>query len=141
MIFEKVLYGSVTVFNLITGIAILIISILVARTISLSLRRFLKEKVAREHLEIIVKFVYYTVIVLALLTALPMIGIRLSGLLVAGGVVGLAVGFASQNIVGNLILSRYLGVAGIDLSTTVVYLISALIIVGTLTWRRRRHHL
>ncbi len=108
MIFEKVLYGSVTVLNLITGIAILILCLLVARTISLSLRRFLKEKVMREHLEILVKLVYYTIIVLAFLTALPMLGFHLSGLLVAGGVIGLAVGFASQNIVGNMISGMFL---------------------------------
>jgi putative peptidoglycan lipid II flippase len=42
------------------------------------------------------------------------------------------------NIVGNLVFSRYLGVSGIALSTTVVYLISALIIVVTLIRRHQR---
>jgi putative peptidoglycan lipid II flippase len=45
------------------------------------------------------------------------------------------------NIIGNLVLSHFLGVSGIALSTTVVYLISAVIIVGTLTRRRLRHQL
>jgi small-conductance mechanosensitive channel len=108
MILQKVLYGSVTVLNLMTGIGILVASILLARTVSLSLRRFLREKIQREHLEIIVKLVYYTIIILAFVMALPMLGLQLSGLLVAGGIVGIAVGFASQNIVGNLISGIFL---------------------------------
>ena len=103
MMFETVLYGGVTVFNLITGIAILVISIILARTLSLSLKRFLKEKVARDQVEIIVKLVYYAIIASACVIALPMLGVKLSGLLVAGGIVGLAIGFASQNIVENLL--------------------------------------
>lgn len=101
--FETVLYGSVTMFNLITGIAILVLSIILARTLSLSLKRFLKEKVARDQLEIIGKLAYYAIIVSACVIALPMLGFKLSGLLVAGGIVGLAIGFASQNIVENLL--------------------------------------
>jgi small-conductance mechanosensitive channel len=108
MIFEKVLYGGVTVLNLIIGIAILIGFILAARTLSLYLKRLLREKIAKDHLEIIIKVVYYTIIVLAFVTALPMLGVQLSGLLVAGGIVGLAIGFASQNIVGNLISGIFL---------------------------------
>lgn len=108
MIFEKVLYGSVTVFNLIAGIAILILSIVFAKTISLSLKRFLREKIEKEHIEIIAKIVYYSIIILAFVSALPMLGVKLSGLLVAGGVVGLAIGFASQNIVDNFISGIFL---------------------------------
>jgi small-conductance mechanosensitive channel len=103
MMFETVLYGGVTVFNLITGIAILVLSIILARTLSLSLKRFLKEKVARDQIEIIVKLVYYAIIASACVIALPMLGVKLSGLLFAGGIVGLAIGFASQNIVENLL--------------------------------------
>ena len=42
------------------------------------------------------------------------------------------------NVLGNIVLSRYYGVAGIALSTVGVYLLSALIIVGTLTLRWKR---
>lgn len=108
MIFETVLYGSVTIFNLLVGIAILILSIVFAKTISLSLKRFLREKIEREHIEIIAKIVYYSIIILAFVSALPMLGVKLSGLLVAGGVVGLAIGFASQNIVDNFISGIFL---------------------------------
>jgi len=59
-------------------------------------------------LEITTKVVYYTIIIIAVLLALPALGIRPSNLLVAGGVVGIVIGFASQSIVGNLISGIFL---------------------------------
>lgn len=108
MIFNTILYGQVTVLHLLTGIAILVGSIFLARTLSLSLRRFLKEKVSREYREMTGKITYYTTIVLAVLIALPILGFQLSGLLVAGGIVGIAIGFASQNLVENLLAGLFL---------------------------------
>jgi small-conductance mechanosensitive channel len=108
MILNRVLYGSVTVFDLATAALILVVGLLIARVLSVYLRRFLKEKVAKEHLEIIAKVVSYSIIVIAVLMVLPMLGVKLSGLLVAGGIVGLAIGFASQSIIGNLISGLFL---------------------------------
>ncbi len=108
MILNKVLYGSVTVFDLVVALVILLIAIFVAKGVAIYLRRFLKEKVAKGHLEIIVKVVSYAIIIIAILSILPTVGVKLSGLLVAGGIVGLAVGFASQSIIGNLISGIFL---------------------------------
>jgi small-conductance mechanosensitive channel len=108
MILNKVIYRSVTVFDFVTAGVILIIAAVIAKVVSLYLRRLLKERIAKQHLEIIAKVVSYSIIVIALLTALPMLGLRLSGLLVAGGIIGLAVGFASQSIIGNLISGLFL---------------------------------
>ena len=108
MIFQTILYGKVTIFHFILGILIIGSSFLIARTATLSLRRFLREKVQREFLEIVIKVAYYGIIVLAFIIALPMLGFQLSGLLVAGGVIGIAIGFASQNIVANLLSGIFL---------------------------------
>ena len=108
MILKKILYGNVTVFDLTIGLAILIIGFSVAKAISLYLKRFLKEKVDKEHLEIIAKLSYYTVVIIAVIIVLPIFGVKLSGLLVAGGIAGLAIGFASQSIIGNLISGIFL---------------------------------
>ncbi len=108
MIFNTVLYGHTTVLSLLTGIAILVGSIFLARALALSLRRFLKEKVSREYQEMTGKITYYSTMILAALIALPMLGFQLSGLLVAGGIVGIAIGFASQNLVENLLAGIFL---------------------------------
>ncbi len=108
MILNKVLYGSVTVFDLVVALVILLVAIFIAKGVAIDLRRLLKERVAKGHLEIIVKVVSYAIIIIAILSILPTVGVKLSGLLVAGGIVGLAVGFASQSIIGNLISGIFL---------------------------------
>lgn len=108
MILNKVVYANVTVFNLIVALSIVLVSILIAKGLSIYLRRFLKDRIAREHADLINKIAYYSVVVIAVLSILPNIGVKPSGLLVAGGIVGLAVGFASQSIIGNLISGLFL---------------------------------
>jgi len=108
MILNKVLYGSVTVLDITIAAVILIVAFFVAKTITLYLRRMLREKIKADHLEIISKIVYYGLIVLAMLISLPSLGIKPSGLLMAGGVAGIAIGFASQSIIGNLISGIFL---------------------------------
>jgi small-conductance mechanosensitive channel len=108
MILNKVLYRSVTVFDLIMVAIILVLAMVIGKTVSLYLRRFLKEKIEKGHLEILVKIVSYTIAVIALLIILPILGVKLSGLLVAGGIAGLAIGFASQSVIGNLISGLFL---------------------------------
>lgn len=108
MILNKVLYANVTVFNLLIAIIIFFVGLLTAKVVALYMRRFLKDKIAKAQLDILSKVVYYSIIVVAVLWVLPSIGVRLSGLLVAGGIVGLAVGFASQSIIGNLISGLFL---------------------------------
>jgi small-conductance mechanosensitive channel len=108
MILNKVVYSNVTLFNLMVAGLTIIIAIIVARAVSIYLRRFLKDKIASEHADIINKVVYYCIIIFAVLSILPNIGVKPSGLLVAGGVVGLAIGFASQSIIGNLISGIFL---------------------------------
>jgi small-conductance mechanosensitive channel len=108
MIFNKVIYADVTVFNLIIALLIVLISIIVARGLSVYLRRILKDRITREQADLIIKVVYYSIIVVAVLSILPNIGVKPSGLLVAGGIAGIAIGFASQSIVGNLISGLFI---------------------------------
>jgi len=108
MIHNKVIYGNVTVIDLIVALIILVVSIGVAKALVLYTRRLLKEKVDKGQLEVFAKVLYYAIIVTAVLVVLPLLGVKPSGLLVAGGVVGLAIGFASQSIIGNLISGIFL---------------------------------
>ncbi|MCJ7686605.1 MAG: mechanosensitive ion channel family protein [Desulfobacteraceae bacterium] len=108
MIQNKVIYGNVTVLDLAMALIILVVSIGLAKAFALYTRRLLKEKVDKGHLEIVVKVLYYAIVVTAVFVVLPLLGVKPSGLLVAGGVVGLAIGFASQSIIGNLISGIFL---------------------------------
>ncbi len=107
-ILNSQIYGNVTWLDLIIALVIFLAALVVAKLFSVQLRRSLKEKMSRENLELLVKLVNYAILVIAILWILPTIGIEPSGLMVAGGIVALAVGFASQSIIGNLISGLFL---------------------------------
>ena len=107
-VLDRVIYGNVTVFDLLKVVVFLIIAVLVARIVVIYLRRSLKDRMSRDLMEIVIKVTYYTIIVIAVLLSLKDLQIDLSGLLVAGGIIGIVIGFATQSIVGNLVSGLFL---------------------------------
>ena len=105
---EKTVYGSVTWFSLIIAVLIFFAALLVSKLITVQLRRSLKDKMDKEHLEMLTKIASYGIMVIAIMWIMPTIGLEPSGLMVAGGIVALAIGFASQSIIGNLISGLFL---------------------------------
>jgi small-conductance mechanosensitive channel len=105
---EIVVYGKVTWLNLISAVLIFLAALIVAKVLTTQLRRSMKEKMSRENLELVTKIINYGILIIAFLWIMPTIGIEPSGLMVAGGIVALAVGFASQSIIGNLISGLFL---------------------------------
>ncbi len=103
-----IIYGEVTIFNLLVALLIFISALVASKIFTIQLRRGFKEKMSKEHLELLTKMITYGIIILAVLWAMPTIGIEPSGLMVAGGIVALAIGFASQSIIGNLISGIFL---------------------------------
>ncbi|MBN2110849.1 MAG: mechanosensitive ion channel family protein [Methanosarcinaceae archaeon] len=90
-------------------IFILIASVVVGKGLTIYLRRYFKDRVDKDHLNILMKVIYYGIITLAVLVFIfPILDIEASSLLVAGGVVGIVIGFASQSIVGNFISGLFL---------------------------------
>lgn len=100
--------GPVTPGDLIKFVIILSFSIIFFRVLSIYLRRILKDRVSKDVGETILKVVHYGALVLIFISILPLIGLDPSGLLLAGGVAGIVIGFASQNIVGNLVSGCFL---------------------------------
>ncbi|MDY0385739.1 MAG: mechanosensitive ion channel family protein [Methanolobus sp.] len=95
--------------QVITVIVILFFAIVIGKGIALYLKRALNTKIDKEHLDILLRVVYYGIIIIAIIGFIfPVLGIRTSNLLVAGGVVGIVVGFASQSIMGNFISGVFL---------------------------------
>jgi small-conductance mechanosensitive channel len=100
--------GTVTLGSILKFILILSISTLLAKVLSLYLRRSLKDRVSKDVRETTIKILYYGILTIVFFSNLPLIGIKPSGLLLAGGVAGIVLGFASQNIVGNLVSGVFL---------------------------------
>lgn len=111
VLYDTILEGNkynVTIGALLKFILILSASILICRIITLYLRRSLKDKVSKDVGETFLKFLYYGTIIIVFISSLPIIGLDPSGLLLAGGITGIILGFASQNIVGNLVSGFFL---------------------------------
>ncbi len=106
--FGKTLYGDVTIVHILIALGVGFLSLVLANVISLNLRRRLKDKLDRPKLNLLTKAVRYGLYSMALLIILPLVGFKLSGLAVAGGITGLVVGFASQKVISNLISGVFL---------------------------------
>lgn len=100
--------GPVTPGNLIKFVLVLSISIILLRVLTIYLRRVLKDRVSKDVGEPILKLLYYGTLVIVFISILPLIGIDPSGFMLAGGVAGIVIGFATQNIVGNLVSGSFL---------------------------------
>ena len=85
-----------------------ILSILIAKGVSMGLRKRLKDKFDKDILGLLLKGSYYGIIILAIILVLPILNINTSGLLVAGGVTGIVLGFASQSIVSNFMSGLFI---------------------------------
>ncbi len=108
MILNRVLYGDVTVMNVLVSLLILFLMVLIGKAISLNLKKLLKDKVSRDSLNTTSRVIYYLFIIGGFFAILPILQINLSGLLVAGGLMAIVIGFASQSIVTNLISGIFL---------------------------------
>jgi small-conductance mechanosensitive channel len=103
------LFGtSITVGNLLWLVVILALSVIIARLTVTNLRRALEHKISKNELEILLKVLYFTIVILGVVIALPNIIADLSGLLVAGGILGIIIGFASQSVVSNFVSGLFL---------------------------------
>ncbi|WP_445475822.1 mechanosensitive ion channel family protein [Methanococcoides methylutens] len=97
------------IINIVTAVVVLMLSVFVGKILALYLKRSLKEKMGKSHLDIILKASYYGIVTITVVfIILPILGVAPSSLLVAGSILGLVIGFASQSIVGNLISGLFL---------------------------------
>jgi small-conductance mechanosensitive channel len=109
---DSVLYttskAEVTLGDLLKFVLVLSFSFLLSRILALYLRRSLKNKVSTDVSETVLKILHYGILIIVFISVLPLIGFNPSALLLAGGVTGIILGFASQNIVGNLVSGFFL---------------------------------
>ncbi len=102
------LYGDVKVRDLVFAVTVIIIASVIAKFVAMSLRRSFADKMRKDQLELLVKVSYALIIILAFVSVTPVLGVNLTGLLVAGGILGVAIGFASQRVVSNFLSGIFL---------------------------------
>jgi small-conductance mechanosensitive channel len=110
MNFDFIVYDDVTFIDILIALLILIVGALLAKAISIRIRRALKDKIDRGPREIASKGAYYIIIIFAVFAAIQILGVDLSGLLLVGGLLAIAIGFAAQSAVSNLISGIFLSI-------------------------------
>jgi len=84
------------------------LTVAIALGIRLALRKLVSSKLPRHIYVPIERIVFYGIIAAGVTAALSPLGIDLTGLLVAGGVMGIVVGFAAQTVVANALSGIFL---------------------------------
>ena len=105
---NKTILGSIKLSDLAITVFVLILTMVVAKALSLYSKRLLKEKVSKDHLQLIGKFISFVIYIIGISSAFAIAGINLTGFLFAGSVAGIVIGFASQSIVGNFVSGLFL---------------------------------
>jgi small-conductance mechanosensitive channel len=103
-----ILGKEVPLINIIVTIAIIAVGVGVAKFLKVFITRYIGTKLPADARNNIAKATYYGVIAIALLSALGSSGVDLSGVLVAGGIAGIVIGFATQSLFSNLISGIFL---------------------------------
>jgi len=105
---SELIVGGMSAANVLIALGLVVGAVLLAKFLSFYIKRNLKDRLDRYTLGIVLKAVTYTIVAVAFIAALSRLGINPSGLIVAGGITGLVLGFASQNIVSNLVSGVFL---------------------------------
>jgi small-conductance mechanosensitive channel len=100
--------GEIMIYDLIAIVVIMVVTIIVAKLVTNHVKKRFSDKVGKDELLILVRVTYYGIIIIGIFIALPYFRVDLSGLLVAGGVVGIIIGFACQSVVSNLVSGLFL---------------------------------
>ena len=102
-ILDKKVLAEITLLDVFQIIIIFVFASIITRIISYYMKKSMKSKLNKDQLGLFLKAVNYTIYIIAFVWSLGLVGLNLSGLMVAGGIAGIVIGFASQSIVGNLI--------------------------------------
>ena len=102
------IYTGVTLFEIFKSLLILLVIVIIGKVISLNIRRTLKDKASKDLVVTLSKIINYLALFIGFLFILPILQISVSGLLVAGGIMAIVIGFASQSIVSNVISGIFL---------------------------------
>ncbi len=94
--------------NIAYSLALILFGFFLAKRVSLILERKLSKRISRHHLLLITRLIFYGIVLLFLAASLQFLGFRLGVLLGAAGVFTVAIGFASQTAISNLISGIFL---------------------------------
>jgi small-conductance mechanosensitive channel len=94
--------------QLLFALLILAGGILVSILVRMSAKRVISPIMSESHSMLVQRILYYTIIIIALFSSLNYLRIDFTGALLAGGILGIIIGFATQSVISNLISGIFL---------------------------------
>lgn len=105
---EENIYGNIDIKKILTVVVILILGMFCIRIIRVIVSKSIEKSVNQQTKVLMSRMVDYVGFAILLMIILSELGLKLSTLLGAAGVLGLAVGVASQKSIGNIVSGLFL---------------------------------
>lgn len=105
--FEKII-AQIQFTQLIQAIVLLVMGVIIAKLLNIVIKKIVRNHFSAHIVAMVSRVSYYVIVILFLLAALQQLGFSLSIFLGAAGILTVAIGFASQLSVSNLISGLFL---------------------------------
>ncbi len=105
---EMQIIGELTVLSLLIGGIIMAVGVIIAKIAKLLFHKYYAPTLPKDTAQNLSKLIYFGIVILSFLAFTSSQGIDLSGLIVAGGIFAVVIGFATQSVVSNLISGIFL---------------------------------
>ncbi len=105
---EMQIVGELTVLSLLVGGIIMAAGLIIARVAKLLFHKYYAPTLPKDTAQNLSKLIYFGIIIISFLVFTSSQGIDLSGIMVAGGIFAVVIGFATQSVVSNLISGVFL---------------------------------
>jgi len=107
-LFSMPVLGDIALLDVLWVAIIAIAGVFTVRILRMWLKRSFGDKMPKSDFDLMITLVSYFVYIVVILSILPYLHFDLSGLFVAGGIIAVAIAFATQNIVANLVSGIFL---------------------------------
>lgn len=101
-------FAEVRAYDILAIAVILVIAVIIAKIVTTFMKRKLSDRLDKYELNMLIAVIWWTIILVGIFIASPHFKVDLSGLLVAAGIIGVIVGFASQSVVSNFVSGVFL---------------------------------
>jgi len=105
---EMQIVGELTVLTLLIGGIIMVGGVIIAKIAKLLFHKYYAPSLPKDTAKNISKLIYFGILIISFLGFTSSQGIDLSGIMVAGGIFAVVIGFATQSVVSNLISGLFL---------------------------------
>ena len=105
---EMQIVGELTVLSLLIGGIIMAGGVIIAKIAKLLFHKYYAPTLPKDTAQNLSKLIYFGILIISFLGFTSSQGIDLSGIMVAGGIFAVVIGFATQSVVSNLISGLFL---------------------------------